>query len=460
MSRRPGAIRGEANRLSLRKIKKQLKQFRLELVVGTEINHIRIADRVSLKCVRKGHIFEDSLAHQVYDNRRGCPECRKLLQFDQRQAAELKHIDKILRARGFERESNEYVNQNTSVKYRCKTTGLSYSKPAAEIKVGKLTTKSHEGYRKACILCIKLGYEMRTPPEKIEGPDTKVTITNGIKTYSKALKNIARMLRRMASHNSSNCRTVEMQNIELPFTVYSILTNAQQRCTNRNDPRYKTYGQRKIGIDDRYSISFQAKNFNGLGTGWNAVRNLLEDIGYPPNNDFDVYQLHRIDNDKGYIPGNLEWATKKTQANVKTNSVILLLHGEPISGEDAAELYGVKRETITSWVRKSGDNELSNITSGRGRSYIDIIYNNYYIVLHLIESGRYFITSDGAHVYSIKGNGITEVVPHVYPGGYIGVKLSFNGKSINYPVSRLCATQWLENTDPKLNILESPIGDL
>jgi hypothetical protein len=77
---------------------------------------------------------------------------------------------------------------------------------------------------------------------------------------------------------------------------YQAWTNLKQRCLNANRPDYGNYGGRGILPCEEWSgrHSFEA---------YFAVTGLR-----PPGRSLD-----RIDNDRGYEPGNVQWATKKQQ---------------------------------------------------------------------------------------------------------------------------------------------------
>lgn len=79
-----------------------------------------------------------------------------------------------------------------------------------------------------------------------------------------------------------------------------------QRCENPKDPRYARYGARGIKVCQRWKDSFAA---------------FLEDVGPRPEGKGKggraLYSIDRIENDGDYEPGNVRWATAKTQAENK-----------------------------------------------------------------------------------------------------------------------------------------------
>lgn len=81
-----------------------------------------------------------------------------------------------------------------------------------------------------------------------------------------------------------------------------------QRATNSKRENFKNYGGRGITICDRWLNSFET---------------FLGDMGECPTG----HSLDRIDNSKGYEPGNCRWATQIEQQRNRTNNHILTING-------------------------------------------------------------------------------------------------------------------------------------
>jgi hypothetical protein len=84
---------------------------------------------------------------------------------------------------------------------------------------------------------------------------------------------------------------------EKPRPEYTAWALMKSRCNNPRHPRYADYGGRGIGVCERWQMDFSA---------------FLADVGPRPGLG---YSLDRIDNGRGYEPGNCRWATAKEQAS-------------------------------------------------------------------------------------------------------------------------------------------------
>lgn len=82
------------------------------------------------------------------------------------------------------------------------------------------------------------------------------------------------------------------------------------RCTKPALRMYRHYGGRGITVCDRWRESFS---------------NFIADMGDRPS---PKHSLDRIENDKGYEPGNCRWAIPEVQQNNRRNTVHVEHNGE------------------------------------------------------------------------------------------------------------------------------------
>jgi hypothetical protein len=102
------------------------------------------------------------------------------------------------------------------------------------------------------------------------------------------------------------------------------------RCENPNHPSHKDYGARGIRV------------FVGwLGPG--GFQRFYGHIGARPS---AAHELDRIDNSKGYEPGNVRWATRKQQmSNTRANHWIEI-DGAKKTLREWTKVYDIHETTV------------------------------------------------------------------------------------------------------------------
>ena len=109
-----------------------------------------------------------------------------------------------------------------------------------------------------------------------------------------------------------------------------------QRCTNPKTRAYERYGGAGITVCQEWRDSFRA---------------FLEHIGPRPSPEHSV---DRIDNDRGYEPGNVRWATRLEQARNSSSVALVTLDGETRSLAEWARLAGLPVGSLYSRINKLG----------------------------------------------------------------------------------------------------------
>ena len=102
-----------------------------------------------------------------------------------------------------------------------------------------------------------------------------------------------------------------------------------QRCENPKHPNYKHYGGRGITVHP------SLRKFDGF----------LAEAGERPSKG---HSIDRVDNSKGYEPGNLRWATKREQLLNRRNNHLLTYNGKTQSLEEWAVEMKLEYGTLQS----------------------------------------------------------------------------------------------------------------
>jgi hypothetical protein len=112
--------------------------------------------------------------------------------------------------------------------------------------------------------------------------------------------------------------------------IYKLWFAMKARCTDPNSTSYPYYGARGITVCAAWRDSFET---------------FLRDVGPRPSRQ---YTLDRIDNDRGYEPGNVRWATRTTQMRNTRGNRRLTYHGETWTIIEWAERLRLSAQAIRS----------------------------------------------------------------------------------------------------------------
>lgn len=110
---------------------------------------------------------------------------------------------------------------------------------------------------------------------------------------------------------------------------YHAWTSMKARCTNQNATNYRHYGGRGITVALEWMTSFEA---------------FVNHVGGRPSKK---HSLDRIDNNRGYEPGNVRWATAIEQAGNRRSSVPISHDGLTQSISAWGRTIGLPKRTLS-----------------------------------------------------------------------------------------------------------------
>lgn len=106
-----------------------------------------------------------------------------------------------------------------------------------------------------------------------------------------------------------------------------------RRCTNSASPTYQWYGGRGITVCAAWLASFEA---------------FLADVGRRPSSGMT---LDRIDNARGYEPGNVRWTTRLQNARNRRDNTLISIGGETLCLMAWCERAGLHHSTLQKRLR-------------------------------------------------------------------------------------------------------------
>ena len=130
---------------------------------------------------------------------------------------------------------------------------------------------------------------------------------------------------RNTTHGKSGTRT------------YQAWKNMRQRCTNTQRPDYRYYGGQGITVCKR----------------WSLYKNFLMDMGPVPIGKV----IDRIDNNKGYKPGNCRWVSWLESGRNKKRQTYITAGGKRLPLWQWSKLSGLTSATIVKRLKRGWSEE-------------------------------------------------------------------------------------------------------
>lgn len=148
--------------------------------------------------------------------------------------------------------------------------------------------------------------------------------------------------RRFLTHGDANI-TLLKRHHGTKTDEYKVWNGVKQRCYNPNNVAYSNYGGRGIKICER----------------WKSFEYFYTDMGQRPT---PKHQLDRIDNNKGYEPGNCRWVTAKVNANNRRDNRYVTIYGQTKSLKQWCEEYEVPYDTAFNRLNRGWSEEKAILT--------------------------------------------------------------------------------------------------
>lgn len=109
---------------------------------------------------------------------------------------------------------------------------------------------------------------------------------------------------------------------------YRIWSGIKTRCHNPRDHGYFNYGGRGITMWTAWRESFEA---------------FFADVGRRPS---AKHSIDRVDNNRGYEPGNVRWATRSEQARNRRGNRLLTFNGATRTATEWAAFYDMSIQCL------------------------------------------------------------------------------------------------------------------
>lgn len=121
---------------------------------------------------------------------------------------------------------------------------------------------------------------------------------------------------------------------------YRVWMKMRSRCNNPNVPAYPRYGGRGVRVCPQ----------------WDDFSVFLADMGGKPSR---WHSIDRIDNEKGYEPGNCRWATMKQQQRNRSSNRLVFYDGLTATVSEHCERIGLKATTVHMRLKKGAPMDMA-----------------------------------------------------------------------------------------------------
>ena len=157
---------------------------------------------------------------------------------------------------------------------------------------------------------------------------------------SRNRKKINERLKKWRKKNPSDVREQRQRRKEL-HPLEGIFRSMVDRCYNTKCHAYKDYGGRGITVCDRW---------RGRG----SLQRFEQDMNPRPS---PRHTLERVDNNKGYSPGNCTWATRDRQASNRRGIKLVTINGRTQHKAAWAREIGISQTAFNTRISKGWTGE-------------------------------------------------------------------------------------------------------
>lgn len=176
----------------------------------------------------------------------------------------------------------------------------------------------------------------------------KTTVASGHHLRSGQIRSCGCLVVEVMTHRSTKHGEYKNKKWSPEYLAWCAI---KRRCLNEKNREYSRYGGRGISIHKTWISSFEK---------------FLSHVGRRPSLK---HSIDRVDNNEGYIPGNLRWATRSEQQRNTRRNLRISAYGKTLTLIEWSEIFGLIPETISGRIKRGWNPEVAvslPVTTGRG----------------------------------------------------------------------------------------------